>query len=938
MWSALPLVMVRAAALPREAYPRLQPAQRDGLLGDLWAEPALAEAVRLANPLVAEHIDRHLAGAVVARPAKRRRLENTLVNYANRMTSRATPYGLFAGVGFTTWSGPTDVPAEPQVVTSRRLVRPSEYAIAKEIVAVEAAGQDLSLVVETNPTRHVRHGRIHFHSPLGVQRSVRRSAVLDDLVEFARRPCTLDEVVGRAQELSAPEPMALARQLLAAGLLLSSLRSSAPHPLPSDMFVRQAAEQGRANQLQTAELVMTFSGAAPDTLRRTLASALPILQRVAAARAPDGSLGAYAQQFVARFSHEEVPLLDVVDRSVGLGPLPPIDHRAAGEAAHRHDALCRLVLRRAARNGGLQASIEAADVVDIAVADDQRVGSVDVFVRSVADGHPAGGWVIGPRGVVGPGGRAFARFGHLDARVAEHVRAAVEDDIQAHRNLYFVTIDHWQDSMRDLATGCAPGDGLLIWSSAASTSTANLLLRPSELLVGHCDGRLVLRSRLDGALVVARPHHLVDTADAPAAIDLVHRISAGASVAPKWSWAASAQFLPMLPRVCIGDLVVSPARWRLDLTATDSTGAVARWREESGVPRLVETGLHDQRLLLDLDKELHRELLAREWQHGLRWVEESLGNPRPPAGFRGRVTEFVATMIEPRTPSRPQPTSRPRPTHVERDSASTVDTAVRLPGDGWWSFHIRPAEDGADRVLTAIDQYAARRDVEWFFARLDDPEEHIRVRARGKQFQVSEFCTLLRLLSQRDELVDFTIQPYYRELQRYGGEALLTQCEELFCADSSLAVEGLPLFAQLRDADVDPVVLAAAVTQLYLTALGLRDSAMDEVLAIMTQRSAGKPPPIRARRRENDIAALLPRLILSPDAPAPSWIRELAESYASPVSGDLAAAEPEIVRSLVHMHLNRRAVMPADEHDGAAALRAVRRHTARRRDSRHSHD
>ncbi|MGH4016740.1 MAG: lantibiotic dehydratase, partial [Pseudonocardiaceae bacterium] len=66
-------------------------------LGQVWEQEALVEAIEVASPALARRV-RDVCGGGVQQPRGVRRVVESMVRYLLRLTSRATPFGLFAGV------------------------------------------------------------------------------------------------------------------------------------------------------------------------------------------------------------------------------------------------------------------------------------------------------------------------------------------------------------------------------------------------------------------------------------------------------------------------------------------------------------------------------------------------------------------------------------------------------------------------------------------------------------------------------------------------------------------------------------------------------------------------------------------------------------------------------------------------------------------------
>jgi hypothetical protein len=63
----------------------------------VWEQEALVEAIEVASPVLARRVG-DVCGRQVQQPRRVRRVVESVIRYLLRMTSRATPFGLFAGV------------------------------------------------------------------------------------------------------------------------------------------------------------------------------------------------------------------------------------------------------------------------------------------------------------------------------------------------------------------------------------------------------------------------------------------------------------------------------------------------------------------------------------------------------------------------------------------------------------------------------------------------------------------------------------------------------------------------------------------------------------------------------------------------------------------------------------------------------------------------
>lgn len=855
--------------LPVRRFLELRPDDLDDAITCLWPDPRLREAVRVANPVLAAELDKHVAEAR-GPSARQRRMASALVKYAIRMSTRPTPFGLFAAAGFTEW-GDGGLHSEPG-----ELHRNSRWdATVLGQTVRERDGDDE--LVGRNPTTRVTASRVVVQ-PAGVTsgpRSVRRSGVVDAVLDFTGTPRRIGDVVELVRGISPNADEGRARTfvetLVGEGFLVNALRPAAPHGFDVGEVVRHSPEPGEPGVL--VDVAMEVRGTIDVRHQEKLAEAIAVLQRIALAKRPPAELTRYAHAFAERYGHEEVPVEDVLDSVTGLGALPP---RAQDRTEEEHDldALRRLVLRRALNQDVVTLTRE--DVAGLPEHGMRPVPSCDVFVQLAGERL-----VLAPRGVVAPGGRAFSRFAPFDPRVEPLVREAVRHEQEP--GTCFAALDYWHDTTVNHAGGVSPYETVLAWSSVTGEA-----LPPADLVVGERDGRLHLRSRVDGRRVVVRTHHLVGTATAPPLPDFVHRVSNEHLAVPAWSWGRFAATAVTLPRIEVGGVVVAPARWRLDTGDTD----IALWRKELGVPRFVHVGEGDTRLMLDLDHPSHHGLLVEQRGRGEEWVEESFVDPGAP----GHVTELVVTAV-----NDAYRTEKPSlPTHTD-----VMPPKPRLPGDGWWAIHLRCDPRAEDQVLRALGSFLPRG--RWFFVRYDVPRDHLRVRARAEDIGIDELCAAARLLHDRGLVLGFTVEPYVPEVQRYGGPDGLARCEQLFCRDTEIALRYLDLVREN-----DPATVAAVLTDAYLTAMGVEGDGPVVRLA----REPEHPASRAERQHEHEQRKLL-KTLLKADT---GWSAEIRAAHANPgheIADDVAA-------SLVHMHLNRMGVEPSAERRGARRLLAVR--------------
>jgi lantibiotic biosynthesis protein len=399
--SALESFVVRAPLLPVEITPDASQPLAD--------TAAVLQDPRIARALAVGGGDALRALGHASQPGRAaRRARASLLRYLIRMSTRPTPYGLFAGVAVGTWGEECDLSlsGDPPRLRSRPdmawllgLVadlenRPEVRHLARVFVhqAVFTAGDRL---------------RLNEPSPLpggpdpGGPVSLRATRPVRRVLELARRPVRWSELALDIAGLPGADPAraeVLLDQLWSAGVLLTELRPPLTISDPAQHLLRVLQEMAQGDEAVSAvstslESLLAELAAwdtAPDTgstralvdlqtlarrfhateqtepviqtdmawslsghqLPRRVADeaerAAELLLRLAPASASTARLQAYAHAVEARWgAARPVPLLLALDPEEGLGPPPAHLHGADGPdgQAARSAALRDLALR-----------------------------------------------------------------------------------------------------------------------------------------------------------------------------------------------------------------------------------------------------------------------------------------------------------------------------------------------------------------------------------------------------------------------------------------------------------------------------------------------------------------------------------------------------------------------------------------------------------------
>ena len=426
LYEPLDWALVRAPLLPVETYLALGGPPDEDETGEGPTNPYIFENGSLVprDP----HIRRALAvGSAdllqglersARTPRKKSGLEGKLRRYLIRMSTRPTPYGLFAGVAMVRWGETTDLTLADKPPRTRS--RPDMEWLLNLVFGLEARAEvRRELRLFANSGLLLRAGRAFLaeRAPSGQSEtaqpvSLRTTGVVRRALLAARGPVPYPDLVA---ELLSATPGAtreqvdeLITQLWKQTVLLTDLRPPLtvedPARYVADRLVDiPAAEDVRMQLEALLEAARAWDALPPEEsaaayrnlatqaslVKESVSSGSPIQTDMAhgldgrhlavavgdeVARAgelllkltplPRGlpHLESHRQAFVSRYGHDrEVPLLELLDPDFGLGP--PTDH--SHDASGGLDPASNAVRHRTLRDLAIGAMVDRRTVVDL---------------------------------------------------------------------------------------------------------------------------------------------------------------------------------------------------------------------------------------------------------------------------------------------------------------------------------------------------------------------------------------------------------------------------------------------------------------------------------------------------------------------------------------------------------------------------------------------
>ena len=773
-----------------------------GWLRHVWSVPGFADAVRIASAELATQVERRIAEPSVGRETVRRlrRLVETVARYLLRWTSRATPFGLFAGVA------PVKFGARATVRWSgehRTVFRPDGLFVDEQVERIEQLDTLRTVDVVTNSLGFAR-GRWWIVPGVGAEDRAGTGDHLWDVeveltrpvrlaVEIAREPIAFSDL---AAKLAAEAPTvdlavieALLAQLVARRVLLSAIR---PPMTVTDPAAHLAAygdlpdQTGRA----AADVRIGCSVILPAAVLREAEQAASVLTLVAP-RMPWWQ--SYHQAFLERYGPgAAVPVRELVSSS-GLGYPAGFrgSRRPEPQALTSRDTALAIIAQRAALDGCREVVLDEELIARLTIGQRMPIPHTELrfslaaatladldrsdFTLSVISGARHAGVTVG-RFLHLLDDTERRRFGRAYAALPTSAPDAVAVQISGPPLARTMTaVARVPEILPILPLGEYQQDPGITLDDLAVTGDARQLW-----LVSLSQGHAVEPMLFNGVNLAGGQQ--------PLARFLTEVWSAFRAPCCPFSWGLVARELPFLPRVRHGRSILHAARWTIPASALPAPAepfdgwrkAWERLRTTCRIPSGVFLGADDVRIRLTLDEPAHLALLRSH----LRQQDAILTETPGPAGWiDGRPHEITLTLARTSTPSTPQ---RPR-------RAKAISGIEHRPGLSPW-LYIKVFGRSDDILARAVELDDAVGNG-WWFIRYHEPEPHLRLRIPLRdagQFGavVRQFGTWADLLRSDGLLHDYTINTYRPEA-RFGTGATLVAAEEVFAADSHAVIQRL---------------------------------------------------------------------------------------------------------------------------------------------------
>ncbi|WP_198047690.1 lantibiotic dehydratase family protein [Kutzneria sp. 744] len=653
MFTVVDAALLRLAIQPSDVdehtWPDLSgdhvPQWRDWL-ARTWADEPFAGAVRAASPDLARRVVAVCAGRE-QRPRQVRGAVVSLLRYRLRSSSRATPFGLFAGVAPAEFGPATTVRIGDGHRVTGRADAVWLSGLVGELERCHGLAERLPVVV--NNTATVRDGRLviglrQHPNPAAARTdpaevSIRHTRPVELVVHAARTPIRLGDLADRLAvafpDTPVPVITAMLIQLVEQRVLLTGLRPPMTvtdplrHVLAALADVRAEDVPAAAGTLarlrdhtgpgpaDRVDLRADAQVVLPHSVATEVTRAASVLARLTPQPFGTPVWRDYHARFLERYGvGAAVPLVELVNPDIGLGyPAGYRDsqlERPNARVSDRDTALLRLA-QTAAVNRHVEVVLYDATITELetdTLGQAQWPAHTELAVRVHAPSRDAldrGEFQLVVAGAFRAAGTTAGRFLDLlddadrDRMARAYARLPTVNDGALRVQ---VSCPPLYTETENVARHPQVLPDLL--SIAEHRFGSDTVLMPQDLVVVGDAHRFTVWSRSTARPVEPEVFSAVEFTNFshPLLRLACELTTARTAMWGPFAWGIASQ-LPFLPRLTYRRTVLSPARWTL--TAADLPGkhvswpewtvAVADWRVRAMVPAMVYLGANDQRLL-----------------------------------------------------------------------------------------------------------------------------------------------------------------------------------------------------------------------------------------------------------------------------------------------------------------------------------------------------
>lgn len=545
-------------------------------------------------------------------------------------------------------------------------------------------------------------------------------------------------------------------------------------------------------------------GSLSSKLKGDLEEAIEFLWDLSFKRKRKSPLGSYLQSFLAKYGTTRlVPLLDLLDEDMGVG-IP--DCFGSSNNDERLDDQWNKKLHELWSSCLFERKFEC--VIDKSIFSNFHEktkeecilpSSFDVFCEILAENsvsiEEGDNYLINIKGFYGAsnGCSSIGRFYYLfNEEKKDPIRKFIEREGELEPNAVFVECSYFPQTQRVGNVSINPNLRTMALN-LGNSKKSDFDLSLSDILVGATEDRFYFTDRTNKKELIFVAFNMVNEELAP----LPFRFLRMASMERYHTFSSlfwnDFPKVPFLPRIRYKKSVLSLAKWNvtLDLIGAGKNNTLEEiykkftdWANRWNLPHLLNLMNGDRSLLFDRKGyQQTREAIYQLKTIGFISLSEYLKNNNLVNSSHGaHCSEFVFPFL------RNSDLISNRSFKISQISSENLSQRLHLPNSDWLYAKFYISIDNQERFLAEYLLPFVERVLksQYYFVRYQDPlGPHVRLRiSHPKKETCSLLCSWAKKVMEGGMVRDFSLGTYEREIERYGGEEVIGQAENFFCADS----------------------------------------------------------------------------------------------------------------------------------------------------------
>ncbi|MFB5660293.1 lantibiotic dehydratase [Alteribacillus sp. HJP-4] len=881
------------------------------VLREYVKSPYIKEAIAVASLSLYRSLDK-LDGDPGSK--KTRNAASALIKFLIRMSSRPTPFGLFAGVEIGTFHNETKGSFKDQYRYKKRTRPDMEWLLG--IVNLAENNFDIIkyLNVKANNATYVTGNRIHlsYYSSCGQLRnqqnsdrkeniSIRNTIVVQDVLKIAATPINLEKLIKSINEkydqATWTQIRTLIWKLCREEFLISELRPPFSSSLPLSYIINVLRKAPTANLLvdeleQIQSMITSYDNlvigdglslyleinkrmkalnqsssmlqvdlkrisaeqpAINQSIQKDIGEAAEWLWKLSDRKIGMGHLREYHLDFLEKYGvNRTVPLIELLSEEKGLGPPPDYKHpkgiktikKSPQNSQTNKDIFLLEKYTQCLRENKVEIELtknERERLYDRETADIFAPNSGELFAEILSPSPEEmdnGNYyiAIGTNVASQEIGQTFGRFTDMISPYDREALAEEQSIVEQQcldASVEVVEASYLPEYGRSGNVAITDSRRKYHFALGTNTPEQTILIEPNDIYVGATLNRLYLKSKKLNKRLIVTADNMLNYEHSPNSYRFLREVSMEDTkpIQPfKWG---SLEGFSFLPRVKSGRIILSPAIWKLNhnhqsiadhsLPFKKWSVLFHEWQLRMKVPRFVHLTFGDNRLFVDLQNTAHLQELRGELRKKGRiqlreitadyidnhWLESERGY---------HSTEIVVPFKKTKSvPKKPQ-------VNLNTFSSIPLTEIEKEPGTEWLYFIIYMPSHRQDEVIShdiseLIEELQQSEMINsWFFIRYHDHAPHVRLRLKGEPNTLLAevmpvFYKWAKRKKENGKVRSFTINVYEREIERYGGLALMEDMENYFEIDSMLTSKILEL--KRKDELLYPLEVITSLNILY---------------------------------------------------------------------------------------------------------------------------